>query len=150
MVSILTKLSSAFASRGIASSPGCSGLWLSRSGAGALQQIMMSPLPVRAAILLVNFFVAQNQKYEGDNWWKWSLWIGGSDEDLDQIESVTYRLHSTFPQPVRKVTDRASKFQLRCSGWGVFLIPVEVRLKTGKAIQLLHQLQFTFPENASE
>jgi transcription initiation factor IIF auxiliary subunit len=111
---------------------------------------MMPPLPERAAILLVNFFVAQNQKYEGDNWWKWSLWIGGSDEDLDQIESVTYRLHSTFPQPVRKVTDRASKFQLRCSGWGVFLIPVEVRLKTGKAIQLLHQLQFTFPENASE
>src|SRR3712207_2924806 len=92
---------------------------------------------------MMNFFVAQNQKYEGDNWWKWSLWIEGSDEDLDRIESVTYRLHSTFPEPIRKVTDRVSKFQLRCSGWGVFLIPIEVRLKTGKAIQLVHQLQFT-------
>lgn len=97
----------------------------------------------------MNFFVAQNQKYEGDNWWKWSLWIGGSDEDLDRIESVTYRLHPTFPQPVRTVIDRASKFQLRCSGWGVFLIPVEVRLKDGKKIQLAHQLQFTFPDDAA-
>ena len=99
---------------------------------------------------MVNFFVAQNQRYEGDQRWKWSLWIQGSDADLDQIKSVTYRLHSTFPEPIRTVTDRASKFQLRCSGWGVFLIPVEVRLKNGKAIQLVHQLQFTFPENARE
>lgn len=67
----------------------------------------------------MNLFVAQNQKYEGDNWWKWSLWIGGSSEDPDAIEAVTYRLHSTFPEPIRTVTDRASKFQLRCSGWGV-------------------------------
>ena len=93
----------------------------------------------------MNFFVAQNQKYEGENWWRWSLWIEGSDDDLDRIESVTYRLHSTFPEPIRVVTDRASKFQLRCSGWGIFLIPVEVRLKSGKTIQLVHQLQFTVP-----
>ena len=98
----------------------------------------------------MNLFVAQNQRYEGDNWWKWSLWIEGANDDLDRIESVTYRLHSTFPEPIRTVKDRASKFQLRCSGWGVFLIPVEVRLKNGKAIQLVHQLQFTFPENVAE
>ncbi len=34
----------------------------------------------------VNFFVAQNQKYEGDQSWKWSLWIDGAEEDLDDIE----------------------------------------------------------------
>jgi transcription initiation factor IIF auxiliary subunit len=90
----------------------------------------------------VNFFVAQNQKYEGDNRWKWSLWIEGPDEDLDRIESVTYSLHPTFPEPIRTVTDRASKFQLRCSGWGIFRIPVEVRLKNGQTIELEHQLQF--------
>jgi transcription initiation factor IIF auxiliary subunit len=98
----------------------------------------------------VNFIVAQSQKYEGDNWWRWSLWIEGSDADLDQIASVTYRLHSTFPQPIRTVTDRASKFQLRCSGWGIFLIPVAVRLKTGKTFDLLHQLQFAIPRGARE
>lgn len=95
----------------------------------------------------MNFFVAQNQKYEGDQWWKWSLWIEGSDEDLDQIASVTYRLHPTFPEPIRTVTDRASKFQLRCSGWGIFLIPVEVRMKNGRKIQLAHQLQFAVPRD---
>ena len=93
----------------------------------------------------MNFAVAQSQKYEGENWWKWSLWIEGTDADLDQIASVTYRLHPTFPEPIRTVTDRAGKFQLRCSGWGVFLIPVEVRLKNGKKMQLEHQLQFAVP-----
>lgn len=98
----------------------------------------------------MNFFVAQNQKYEGDQWWKWSLWIEGSDEDLDQIESVTYALHPTFPEPIRAVTDRASKFQLRCSGWGIFLIPVRVRLKNGQTIDLAHQLQFSFPRDVRQ
>ena len=98
----------------------------------------------------MNFIVAQNQKYEGDNWWKWSLWIEGSKEDLNRIESVTYLLHPTFPEPARTVTDRASKFQLRCSGWGVFLIPIKVRLRNGKSIQLLHQLQFTFPDEVAD
>ncbi|MFN2507316.1 MAG: pYEATS domain-containing protein [Chthoniobacterales bacterium] len=94
----------------------------------------------------MNLFVAQNQKYEGDHWWKWSLWIEGSDDDLDRIESVTYTLHPTFPEPIRTVTDPTTKFQLRCSGWGVFRIPVEVRLKGGGIIQLKHDLQFTFPQ----
>lgn len=98
----------------------------------------------------VNLFVAQNQKYEGNDWWKWSLWVEGSAEDLDQIESVTYRLHPTFPEPIRTVADRASKFQLRCAGWGVFLIPVQVQLKDGRTIELAHQLQFALPENVEE
>ena len=93
----------------------------------------------------MNFFVAQSQKHEGDNWWRWSLWIEGADEDLDRIRSVTYRLHPTFPEPIRTVTDRESKFQLRCSGWGIFKIPVEVRLKDGERLALIHQLQFSLP-----
>ena len=96
----------------------------------------------------MNFFVAQSQKYEGDNWWKWSLWIQGSDEDLDRIKSVTYVLHPTFPSPIRTVTDRGSKFQLRCSGWGIFRIPVTVRLKNGETIELAHHLQFAIPRSA--
>jgi hypothetical protein len=108
------------------------------------------PAPLKGAIYAVNLAVAQSQKYEGDNWWKWSLWIEGTDEDLDRIHSVTYRLHSTFPEPMRTVTDRASKFQLRCSGWGIFLIPVKVRLKDGKTIDLMHQLQFAIPRNVRE
>lgn len=98
----------------------------------------------------LNFAVAQSQKYEGDNWWKWSLWIEGSDDDLDRIKSVTYTLHPTFQSPIRTVTDRGSKFQLRCSGWGIFRIPVRVRLKNGETIELAHQLQFAIPRSARE
>ena len=98
----------------------------------------------------MNFAVAQSQRYEGDQWWKWSLWIEGSDEDLNLIDSVTYRLHPTFPEPIRTVTDRASKFQLRCSGWGIFRIPVEVRLKNGETIALAHQLQFSVPRHVRD
>lgn len=96
----------------------------------------------------MNLFVAQSQKYEGDQWWRWSLWIDGPAEDLDRIQSVTYTLHPTFPEPIRTVTDRASKFQLRCSGWGVFRIPVKVRLKSGETLELAHQLQFAIPRDA--
>ena len=95
----------------------------------------------------VNLAVAQSQKYEGDQWWRWSLWIEGSAEDLDRIESVTYTLHPTFPEPIRTVRDRASKFQLRCSGWGIFRIPVRVRLQDGKMVELAHQLQFAVPRD---
>ena len=98
----------------------------------------------------VNYAVAQSQKYERDQWWKWSLWIEGSDDDLDQIQSVTYTLHPTFPEPIRTVTDRASKFQLRRSGWGIFLIPVQVRLKNGRTVKLEHQLQFSIPRSVRE
>ena len=98
----------------------------------------------------MNFIVVQTQQYEGDNWWNWSLFIQGSDADLEQIESVTYTLHPTFPKPIRTVRDRASKFQLQCAGWGVFTIPIEVRLKDGSAIKLEHDLQFTFPDEEHE
>ncbi|HEX8311583.1 MAG TPA: pYEATS domain-containing protein [Chthoniobacteraceae bacterium] len=98
----------------------------------------------------MNFVVVQTQKYEGDNWWNWSLFIQGSNEDLDQIEAVTYRLHPTFPKPIRTTTNRASKFQLQCAGWGVFTIPIEVRLKNGDTIELEHDLQFTFPDERGD
>lgn len=99
---------------------------------------------------MVNIAVAQSQRHEGENWWKWSLWIEGSDADLDRIKSVTYTLHPTFPEPIRTVGDRASKFQLRCSGWGIFRIPVRVRLKDGTLVELAHQLQFAIPRTARE
>jgi transcription initiation factor IIF auxiliary subunit len=46
------------------------------------------------------------------------------------------------------VTDRARNFRLQCAGWGVFTIPVRVLLKSGETIELEHELQFTFPEDA--
>ena len=83
---------------------------------------------------------AQSFKYQGNDWWKWSVWIEGAKADLDQIEYVTYRLHPTFPNPVRKVNDRESKFRLNSHGWGTFSIQVRIVNKTGQVIKLTHDL----------
>jgi transcription initiation factor IIF auxiliary subunit len=87
-----------------------------------------------------NFSIEQHARYEGDNWWKWSVWIEGTDEALDRIEYVEWRLHPTFPNPIRKITDRSSRFRLDTSGWGTFRIIARIVLKDGTENRLLHDL----------
>ena len=70
--------------------------------------------------------IAQDFKYQGDHWWKWWIWIEAPEQDLDQIDHVVYTLHSTFPDPVRTVKDRASKFKLSTGGWGTFRVYAKV------------------------
>src|SRR4051812_27706932 len=62
--------------------------------------------------------IAQDYEYQGSDYWKWSVWIDGTDEELDKIESVEYTLHPTFPNPVRVVDGRATKFRLDSAGVG--------------------------------
>ena len=69
----------------------------------------------------------QDSRYAGDDWWSWSVWLEGDDEDLDQVEEVEYTLHRSFRKPVRKVNDRATKFKLKTAGWGRFTIYATVR-----------------------
>ncbi|MCR9271123.1 MAG: TIR domain-containing protein [Hyphomonadaceae bacterium] len=69
------------------------------------------------------------------------VWIEASSRDLDRISKVTYFLHRTFKNPVREITDRHSKFELRTNGWGAFEIQANVEfshsqqlLKTSRMI----------------
>ena len=73
--------------------------------------------------------------------WQWGVWLEGPDDRLDQIESVTYQLHETFPNPIRTVSDRGSNFKLESSGWGEFMIYVTVNFREGTTEQLLHWLR---------
>lgn len=84
--------------------------------------------------------IEQDFRYKGDDYWKWWVWIDGADEELDSIAFVTYILHHTFPKPIRKVTDRESKFRLETSGWGVFTIHAKVQMKDGEEEHLTHDL----------
>jgi transcription initiation factor IIF auxiliary subunit len=52
-------------------------------------------------------------------------------ERLDDVAEVTYRLHPTFRDPIRKVTDRRSNFELRTAAWGEFNMTAEIRFKGG-------------------
>jgi transcription initiation factor IIF auxiliary subunit len=88
---------------------------------------------------------AQSEKYHGDEWWSWSVWIDVPPETLLDIVSVEYTLHPTFANPVRIIKTRANKFKLSSAGWGVFPIHVRIRMRDGKEYQLRHQLKLHYP-----
>jgi transcription initiation factor IIF auxiliary subunit len=103
--------------------------------------------------------IEQGSSYEGDrssataptrsgivDYWKWWVWIEGPDSELDQIDHVVYTLHRTFPNPVRTISDRASKFALKTAGWGVFRIHAKVVYKDGRESRLSHDLVLTYPD----
>jgi transcription initiation factor TFIID/TFIIF subunit len=90
--------------------------------------------------------IVQSEKYQGGDWWSWSVWIDGKADELRAVDSVTYSLHPTFANPVRKVTDKRSKFRLTENGWGGFTIYARVDLKTGKKRNLKHDLVLYYPE----
>ena len=54
---------------------------------------------------------------------------------------VEYRLHKTFPDPIRLVDDHKSKFALEQGGWGEFWIFITVFLKDGREVQTKHYLE---------
>jgi transcription initiation factor IIF auxiliary subunit len=91
---------------------------------------------------------AQSFKYQGNDWWKWSVWIEGAKAELDQIEYVVYRLHPTFPNPVRTIDDRESKFCLNAHGWGTFPIQVRIVNKSGHVIKLAHDLVLEYRDGS--
>lgn len=90
--------------------------------------------------------INQDFEYQGDDYWKWWIWIDGAKQELDDIDRVVYTLHPTFPNPVRIVTDRESKFRLETVGWGVFRIRAKAIKKNGEQINLTHYLQLKYPD----
>lgn len=90
--------------------------------------------------------INQGFEYKGNDWWKWWVWIEGSETDLDKIDHVTYTLHPTFPDPVRTVDDRKAKFRLDTAGWGVFWIHAKVVNKDKTEIRLKHYLVLEYED----
>ena len=89
--------------------------------------------------------IAQDARYEGEDWWEWSVWIEADDVELDAIEFVQYTLHHTFAQPVRRVSDRSTQFRLKSSGWGGFTIYSKVVRKDSSEVKLQHELKLYYP-----
>ena len=72
--------------------------------------------------------VGKRGKYD---WYNWKVFMNESAAKLQQVESVEYRLHETFPNPIRSVDDRESRFALESDGWGTFWIFITVYLEDG-------------------
>jgi transcription initiation factor IIF auxiliary subunit len=60
---------------------------------------------------------------------------------LDDIKTVEYTLHPTFPDPVRLIKDKATRFALLSAGWGAFQINAKAILITGELIETNHNLR---------
>ena len=71
--------------------------------------------------------IQQDQKYMGSDRWQWSVWLDGTQEELDSVEYVTYILDPTFHSPVREVGDRTTNFRLSMSAWGTFTMHANIR-----------------------
>ena len=94
----------------------------------------------------MNLRIAQDQKYVETDWWKWSAWLEGQNDELDEVKEVTYKLHWTFKNPVRTIHDRASKFKLNEHGWGIFPIRAKIELKDSTTITVVHDLKLFYPD----
>jgi prokaryotic YEATS domain/TIR domain len=86
----------------------------------------------------------------GDEWWQWEVWVEASEETLDRVRSVRYALHPTFRDPVRMITDRASKFKLRSSGWGEFSIAATATMDDGEEVPLERWLTLEGPGDPAQ
>lgn len=89
--------------------------------------------------------VNQKTAYKGNDWWDWSVWIEGDDKELDQIEYVVYTLHPSFPQPIQKIIGRYTNFRLSASGWGGFMIFIEIKYKDQHVEKTSHWLTLSYP-----
>jgi hypothetical protein len=80
--------------------------------------------------------IEQSSTLRDEQSWEWSVWIAGPDDELQQVKSVTYRLHPTFPNPVQTVHDLPSKFKLTAVGWGEFTIGADAVLQDGRTVHM--------------
>ncbi len=90
--------------------------------------------------------INQGFQYQGEDWWRWWVWLEGADDELDLVQEVTYILHPTFVNPVRTKRSREDKFRLETAGWGTFTIYAKVLHKSGEVSDLQHDLVLRYED----
>ena len=79
---------------------------------------------------------ARQQQY------RWELHLEPKEgKTLDNIESVEFRLHESFRNPIRKKFSAGNGFQCKSKGWGSFIINMEVVYRNMTKHHLGHVLQ---------
>lgn len=84
--------------------------------------------------------IKQSSHYRGERQWDWAVWIDGPKAELDQLASVEYILHPTFPNPHRSISNRRGKFRLEARGWGEFKLFINLHKKDGSVEKREHRL----------
>jgi len=74
-------------------------------------------------------------------WYKWSVFLIGESETINQIRKVKYTLHPTFPSPEQWVTDGPGNgFKLDSIGWGEFEIKIDMYFDDDTIVTKYHWL----------
>lgn len=62
---------------------------------------------------------------------KYLFWnrVYAKGEDMDKVKEITYIVHPSFPNPVRRVRNRESGFELIIWAWGEFTIKIIITTK---------------------
>jgi len=113
--------------------------------AGEDKNVVVSLVEIQSKATQPVFTTGNTAQLAPDKRWDWTVFILGSEEDLNLIRCVEYTLHPTFPNPVRTVCERGKgphAFSLSTNGWGTFRIQIRVLLKDGDPVVLSHQLKF--------
>ncbi len=66
-----------------------------------------------------------------NEWYKWRLFLDEPEDTLKKIDKIEYRLHESFPEPIRIIDNRDSKFALNSLGWGSFLVHITLYFNDG-------------------
>ena len=91
-------------------------------------------------ISFTNWSMQTGEKY-ADTWYDWCVFVKDDPKIMSSINSVEYILHSSFPDPIRVVTERPSRFALFSSGWGSFPIRIQVYLEDGSTYFTSYELE---------
>jgi transcription initiation factor IIF auxiliary subunit len=87
-----------------------------------------------------NYSMLTGEKY-GDNFYDWCIFVDEDSTIINSIKSVEYTLHPTFPDPVRVIEDKSSRFALYGAGWGMFVIKIRITYEDGSTSLTSYLLQ---------
>lgn len=124
--------------------------WISPKGESPDRLPKELPVPLSKSderrVTVENSSVYLGRKaFVGQRGWEWTIYLTAEEDVLKQIECVTYTLHPTFANRVRRVCesgDVAKAFSLTASGWGTFTVDVLIAYKDGTKQRKSHQLAF--------
>lgn len=87
-------------------------------------------------------FITAKKTTTNKTMFKVTLSLGGND--LPFVRGVTYVLHKTFKNRVKRVERSISnpKCKLEFYAWGVFTVVVNIETLKGESLQISHPLQF--------
>ncbi len=94
----------------------------------------------------MSYRIAQDYEYVGNDYWRWSAWLEGTEAEMKEVKHVVWILHPSFSQSRVTVEDRANAFRLTTAGWGTFMLRAEVVLLDGTKHSLRHYLKLEYPD----